>query len=457
MSAQRPTPALVHVPHPELSLWQSAVHEVLADRYAAGNVSAPSILTHERAREADAHAYEMLDPARHPRLRTIVDLARRVHLGGIAVEAETILAATGSYSNDDPKFVAQCISRFVEWYGLGRRPVYRDWTKEGGGDIDFGRVDWRLPAGARIAVIGDWGTGLDDARALLRQLVATCRPSALLHLGDIYYSGTPREAACNFAHVLTETFAEHPPRIPVFNLPGNHDYYSGGGGFHGLLDTTNEGAARQAASYFCLRSEDDRWQLVGIDTAFNDRTPGMPFDPHYTAPALHEHEAEWLAHKLGGFQGPTLLFSHHQLFSAHCALNGPKSGRPRRNVNDDLLGAVAGHLDRIALWMWGHEHSLAVYEDGLEGLPRCRLVGCSAFETETDDDPYEVVYPDTPYRREQDVRLSLVDGLYSHGAAVIDLGQQAIEYYQMQSWSGAAPVPLPPLTLMYREELRPAH
>lgn len=456
-------PTLVRVPHRELSLWQSAVREVLAERHAAGDVSSPVVRMHERVRQADAYAHELHTTSgsaeaaldRHPRLAAIIDLAGRVHLTGVAAEAESLLAAAGTYRNDDPKFFVECVSKFVEWYGLGRRPEYRDWTREGGGDIDFGVVDWRLPADARIGVIGDWGTGLDDARQLVKLLVAQCRPTALLHLGDIYYSGTVREAACNFAAVLSATFAEVPPRIPVFNLPGNHDYYSGGAGFYGLLDTLNAGPARQDASYFCLRSKDDRWQLVGMDSAFNDRVPGLPFDPCYAAPALHDHEPEWLAHKLETFSGRTLLFSHHQLFSAHSALNGPRSGRSRPNFNDDLYRAVASDLDRIALWMWGHEHSLAVYQDGLEGVERCRLVGCSAFEMGTGDDPYKVLFEDVPYRREPAVQLSMVDGIYNHGLAVIDLGRAVVEYYECPSWYGAAPATPQPLRLLYEEQLRP--
>ncbi len=457
------TPSLVRVPHRELSLWQSAVREVLAERHAGGDVSSPLLSGHEHAREADTHAYGLyaagtagtrIAPERHPKLEAIIDMARRVHLEDLAAPAELLLAAAGTYRNDDPLFVVECISRFIQWYGLARHPQYRDWTREGGGDIDFGVVEWRLPADARIGVIGDWGTGMADAGQLLKQLVHECRPTALLHLGDIYYSGTPREAACNFSNVVHEALDGLAEEIPVFSVPGNHDYYSGGAGFYGLLDTLNAGAARQAASYFCVRSEDDRWQLVGIDTGFNDRIPGLAFDPFYTAPGLHDHEPEWLADKLGGFAGRTLLFSHHQLFSAHSALNGPRSGRSRPNFNDDLYGAVAMHLDRIALWMWGHEHSLAVYQDGLCGLEKCRLVGCSAFEMGAGDDPYRVAFDDVPHRKPA-VQLSMVDGLYCHGLAVIDLGQASVEYYQGQSWSGAAPATTQPLALIHREDLRP--
>src|SRR5205807_600874 len=93
-----------------------------------------------------------------------------------------------------------------------------------------------------------------------------------------------------------------------------------------------------------------------------------------------------------------------------------------------LYGTVEPLLERIALWMWGHEHSLAIYENGLEGVSRCRLVGCSAFEVATADDPYSVAFDDVPYQ--PSVKLSVVDGRYSHGVAVIDLGRRHVEYYQ---------------------------
>ncbi|HEY4025774.1 MAG TPA: metallophosphoesterase [Candidatus Dormibacteraeota bacterium] len=450
------------MPHPELSLWQSAVTEVRAKRLAGGNVASPRVLADPCVLATNRHVYERHSAARagrglelqhRPWFAEVLELARRVHLGGAADRVEAALAAAGTFSNKDPDFV-ECVLKFVEWYVLlHRAPQYRDWTKQGGGDVDFGGVRWRLPAGARIGVIGDWGTGLPDARELLERLLAECRPTALIHLGDVYYSGTPREATCNYADILTAAFEAVPPRIPVFNLPGNHDYYSGGHGFYQQLDAMNVGDARQEASYFRLRSEDDRWQLLGVDTGFNDRVPGIAFDTHYTAPSLHDSERDWLRHKLERFPGRTLLFSHHQLFSAHSALNGPRSGRIA-NFNTDLYRTVEPYLDRIAMWMWGHEHSLALYQDGLKDVSRCRLVGCSAFEIGTDDDPYRVRFADVSYRQPF-VRLSKVNGLYSHGFAVIDLGEAAVDYYEFPSWSGTAPESPRAVTQLCREELLP--
>ena len=60
-----------------------------------------------------------------------------------------------------------------------------------------------LPRDATVAVVGDWGTGTDNARSLLGQL-ARHKPDALIHLGDIYYSGTTRETHSNFLDICNQ-------------------------------------------------------------------------------------------------------------------------------------------------------------------------------------------------------------------------------------------------------------
>lgn len=105
----------------------------------------------------------------------------------------------------------------------------------------------------------------------------------------------------------------------------------------------------------------------------------------------------------------------------------------------------------------GHEHSLAVYQDGLERVARARLVGCSAFEMVSGDDPYRVVFTDVPYAQHPAVQLSVVDGRYSHGVPVIDLGKAQVEYYELPARSpkpATAPADPPePLALIYQEDL----
>ena len=108
------------------------------------------------------------------------------------------------------------------------------------------------------------------------------------------------------------------PRPPFFTIPGNHDYYSGGAGFFHTIDKVNSGVAdcTQQASYFCLRTEDSKWQFLGMDTGYGDRNP-----VEQQAPTLQVHEGAWHRDKLDTFLGTTLLLSHHQLISAKETLN----------------------------------------------------------------------------------------------------------------------------------------
>jgi hypothetical protein len=360
----------------------------------------------------------------------------QVHRG--TLDINSISDAVRRFSDRDPEFVIECVSQFVEWY-LVAGPRYRSWEGRPEG-IEFGLIKYRLPSDARVALIGDWGTGLDDARAMLTALLVTARPAAVIHLGDVYYSGTPQESRGNFVDVIDRCCQEAnlPGRIPVFNLAGNHDYYSGGLGFYDGIDSLNEGDQLQQASYFCLRTEDDRWQFLGLDTGRHDHVPGLPFEPFYRATHLEPSEVVWAADKLNGFKdrGQTILLTHHQLFSARSALNGSLSFTSPF-INHSLLESFTPHFAQIAIWFWGHEHSLALFKDGSFGLRKGRLLGCSAFEALAGDG-YETKFAEVEYEPPV-VKLGKQGGWLNHGCAVIDLGQQTVDYYQFPSSGGDLP------------------
>lgn len=87
------------------------------------------------------------------------------------------------------------------------------------------------PMGTHLGIIGDWGNGMDDAAALLSDLVRR-EPDVIIHLGDIYYAGTDHQVQEAFLRIFDDVFqALRPgrPRIPVFNMAGNHDYGAGEG------------------------------------------------------------------------------------------------------------------------------------------------------------------------------------------------------------------------------------
>src|SRR5262249_23759934 len=130
----------------------------------------------------------------------------------------------------------------------------------------------QIKKGARIALFGDWGTGGHMARQTLERIKAQ-RPDILIHLGDIYYSGTKAECAANFEDVIEDAFQRTQHPLPVFSLAGNHDMYSGGIAYYDLIRRLNSGSASQNTSFFCLRSEDNAWQLLAMDTGLHDYSP----------------------------------------------------------------------------------------------------------------------------------------------------------------------------------------
>src|SRR5262249_51423764 len=85
-------------------------------------------------------------------------------------------------------------------------------------------VPGTLPDTVRIAVLGDWGTGMYGAPVSAHTIQTD--PAAywmLLHLGDVYYSGTQAEVQERF-------LALWPKRTDAFSraLNSNHEMYSGG-------------------------------------------------------------------------------------------------------------------------------------------------------------------------------------------------------------------------------------
>ena len=458
-----------------LSLWQSAVAEN-ARRQIGDEASHAEVLAHPLMTAANDHVEAVLTKGRNAVLEpgdhrqtaaylSQVALARGMALvDGDSDRAAALDVEFRKYSDDDPGFLS-CETTYLTYYKeYSGAFLYNDWTKQGGGDINYGVIEWQLPSDAVLGVIGDWGTGLDDGKELLRDLMVQHSPTAIIHLGDIYYSATPAECQANYADIYTEVFDEvlgAGNRLPVFTLAGNHDYYALGYGFLEMVNTMNATipGATQAASYFCLRTADNGWQFLAMDTGYNDSNPLDQFDTTYAGPWLQPTEVQWLQNKLVTFPGATVLLSHHQLFSANAKLNGSFSPYgDLQYLNPFLHKAFEPYFDSdVAGWLWGHEHNFVAYRNGIFGLAKGRLLGCSAYEELVSSDPYKVNYPEVPYLDPVQYRLGSAAGYYNHAYAVIDLGNRAqptaqvsISYYQYPSWGTTAP-PSPASSLVLSE------
>lgn len=192
----------------------------------------------------------------------------------------------------------------------------------------------------RVAVLGDWGTGLYGAPECASSIEKDGQYDLLIHLGDVYYSGTPKE--------VRENFLELWPKLPGAvsrACNSNHEMYSGG---EGLFKETLPAFGQQATPFAV---ETDEWLLVGLDSAYEDHD-------------LAQGQSAWLEQLVAGAgERRVLVFCHHQPFSLLSG-QGPK-----------LVGKLAPLLEsgRIFAWYWGHEHRCVVYDQhpvwGLHG--RC--------------------------------------------------------------------------------------
>ncbi|MGD1058878.1 MAG: metallophosphoesterase [Solirubrobacteraceae bacterium] len=458
-----------------LSLWQSLVADyvrsVLGDRSSTADV-----LQHPMMRATNVHVAAVLadpqaiatEPTPGDEHQAAAYLSRLGLEKGMAmVDGDTERVAAldlefRRYSNIDPGFFELAIV-FVDYYFKhDGQLLYNDWKKQGKEQASYGVIDWKLPNDALVGIIGDWGTGLDDARELLKDLMKR-GPAAIIHLGDIYYSGLASECEANFTKIIAEVFKETLPdgeRIPVFTLAGNHDYYAFGYGFYPMLKSINSGLPRteQVASYFCLRTEDGAWQFLAMDTGYGDASPIDLIDPGEVGPELHFSEKEWLCLQLEQFNGATVMLSHNQLFSAHDTLN--TGATPY--LNTYLHTAFQPYFaSDIAAWLWGHEHNFAMYQEGLFGLSKGRLVGCSAYEELVSADPYGVKYKQVPYLDPSKYQLQARGDYYDHGYAVVDLKRAQlsdpvkIHYYGFPSWGYKRPSSLESTLICCEELVRP--
>lgn len=429
--------AIKHVRELSVSLLQAAFEEVAEKHQQAtrgpgapaaagatrGSVTEPDIeiVTAFLASDED----ELPDAATRQRdgaTRGAVDTVR--HCGGLLKkmaselwnakvrgdDAEYIAAQKGlteKFGSCDPRYV-ETFEQYARFIANRGKIPYREWKQLS----DF-VIDDRLPSDARIGLVADWATGQEEALEVLRQ-IKRHDPHVVAHLGDIYYAGTAEEVENYFHKPWKEILDYEAAGITSIALPGNHDLYAGGQPYYDLLDKL-----KQPASYVCLRNE--HWQLIGLDTALNDKT----FNPEGTPTTLAPSEVEWLRDKLENSGGRrTALMSHHQLFSTN-----DQWGKDKRSFNPLLNDQLAGLLDKVDIWFWGHEHDLVIFDRHM-GLERGRCIGGSAYPVSKFEMPASPRNADVPYNRQ--VVLGKGSAFYQHCYAVMRLdGRSAtVDYYE---------------------------
>jgi hypothetical protein len=331
------------------------------------------------------------------------------------------------FSDCDPSWV-DTLEEYAKYFGPngGLQPI--PYVRAG----TIGKQVLEMKPNARVALIADWGTGTDAAVSLL-QSVKHKSPDIVIHLGDVYYSGTEAECDRFFLQIVDKIFDRANTNIPIFTIPGNHDMYSAGTGFYGLIEKLNSGTQRQAASFFCLRATDGNWQFLAMDTGLHDHDP---FHVKDALTYLETDEEDWHVDRTREFPGRTILLSHHQLFSAFSQIGQPDKDGKLHPCNPNLLASYVrleeSAPDRIAAWFWGHEHNLCIYQPYAR-LQCGRCIGHAAIPVFANDEPYEVPdnLPDPPQLIER-TKLAVNNGLYMHGYVIIEFNGAVatVRYFQ---------------------------
>ena len=246
------------------------------------------------------------------------------------------------YGPGDPGWVTEVAEAMLERLAMGNHP--------------FNPVpaEHEIADDARVVVVGDWGSGLGRAKEVarfmaeeVRQALADGRQAHVVHLGDVYYSGDPKEYD---RHVLDAgwwpvTAEQADGGVTSWSLNGNHDMYSGGWGYfdHLLADRrfSNQRADGRSTSFFRLKSPS--WSIVGLDTSWD---PNVLTQGH--TGVLRDPQAEVVSRWAGEDARKLMLLSHHQFVTAY----------DPRGIGADLQAKLAALYDsgRITAWMWGHEH-----------------------------------------------------------------------------------------------------
>lgn len=430
---RRRPPMPLHVRDVSTSLLQSAFEEVVEEQkqQATRGRGSDGVASATRAGVSDPDAHTAItyfaDPAAtrgilpppdeatrgaRDTLKYCADMARgmasefwNAHVHGNRAEYDSYKAAlTQKFGGCDPRF-ADAVKKYAEFLLKRGKVPYRTWNQ-----ISDFVIEGKLPDDATIGIVADWGTGQPEAIEVLKQ-VKRQNPQVVIHLGDIYYSGTESEIKNYFSKPWNDVLKPQSSNITSLVLPGNHDFYSGGQPFYNLLDELG-----QPASYFCLRN--DHWQLIGLDTSLHDELGGPPT-------SLEPTELDWLRDKIDHAGGRrTMLLSHHQLFSAN-----EQFGEAKQSYNPILHEQLAPLLSRVDIWLWGHEHDLVVFGDYL-GLKRGRCVGGSAFPVGKHEAPTTQKNSDVPFDKQ--VVLSKGSAFYQHCYAVVRLNgaSATVDYYE---------------------------
>jgi 3',5'-cyclic AMP phosphodiesterase CpdA len=280
---------------------------------------------------------------------------------GIAVSNRELEPAAIEFLEGQKKLAGQWLTKYgerdVRFLSWGAAAKIAAWLR---GKHQFSKTappTYRIDNRDRVLLVGDWGSGIPRAlqvsavmRTSLEQALRDGRRCHVIHLGDVYYTGQPREYEKRFLDPWPVRDRDPKDETSSWCLNGNHDMYSGGYGYFETVLGDPRFNRQGKSSLFCI--ENSHWQILGLDSAYDDGD-------------LHGSQASWVQQMRSAQpQKAGILLSHHQPFSSFERSSDKLLDRVRPSLNAGLIRA----------WFWGHEHRCAAYE-ARENIHYPRLVG----------------------------------------------------------------------------------
>jgi len=233
----------------------------------------------------------------------------------------------------------------------------------------------KLPDTVAIGIVGDWGTGFapkykgrNPAQKVMQSLLAQ-KPDYIVHLGDVYYSGTPDNVTFVHANEERDNLVRCWPRGrkpgTSYALNSNHEMYSLGRGFFGnaLADANFKHQAK--TSYFLLQNA--HWQVFGLDSAY-----ASPDRSTFMQGCLDPTQIAWLK-KVRDPRRRSIVMTHHNPLSVY--------GKGTYGLWAQLEQGFKGRQPDY--WYWGHIHNGIVYKcagrtPDARNATKARCIGHSA-------------------------------------------------------------------------------
>ena len=184
-------PRMKQLHHPDFSLWQSAIDQTIA-KHKGGQTqdfgvhkaavqrpdtsdpmvaATATVADHLEAGESLAEQVAAAGSV-HKATEGVGDVAKycssiwweiaKARLKGDTQAEQAWKARLGPFTTCDTRY-AEAAEQYVDYYKVKKEKApYKVWQK-----LDDFIIDGKLPATARVAILGDWGTGQQDARSRL--------------------------------------------------------------------------------------------------------------------------------------------------------------------------------------------------------------------------------------------------------------------------------------------------